>query len=316
MAKEDRRDFSTTSTILDDQAPRAPSVPRPSEPGTLPVIPTRSEATQDDPLVGTTVGLYRLQSLIGAGAMGRVYLATHTSYGDERAVKILNASSSTDLRTRFVREAQTLLEVRHPNIVSVVDFGTERNGRSFIVMEYVAGESLHAYLTRAGTFEPARAADYAAQIASALRAVHEAGFVHRDLKPANVIAIRQEDQVQLKLVDFGLVGLLDPEGSEITRTGFVVGTLEYMAPELFTGGETTPKVDLYALGVMLYEMLAGTRPFPGRGADVARQHVEDPPPPLPIPSPVAYLAMMLLQKDPAKRPGIPRALAILRSAAG
>lgn len=212
---------------------------------------------------GTLIGdRYRAVREIGAGAMGSVVEAIDRD-GTRVAVKLLRKDLDTDasIRRRFRREASVLGAISHPGIVRIVDVGRDEVGDTFTVMELLEGETLRERLTRDGTIDPRTALTWVRAMADALIAVHDHGIVHGDLKPANVFLPR--DGTPIKLVDFGLSKI---EGLErLTRTGELAGTPMYMAPELLTGQrDIDQRVDIYALGVILYECLVGRAPFVSR----------------------------------------------------
>lgn len=207
-----------------------------------------------------TVGNYELLEAAGRGAMAKVYRGRHTFLGDQVAVKILNESIAGDLvfQERLLREARAIKDIDHPNVVRLIDFGRTPDGASYLVTEWLEGRTLRDLMDRTGPLDEAFAIGAARQIAQALAAVHDAGFVHRDLKPANVM-ITLEGTV--KVLDFGLVG--DDTSERLTQTGAVVGTAFYMAPEMIMKRGATGATDLYALGAVLHEMLTGAVPYPG-----------------------------------------------------
>ncbi len=202
-------------------------------------------------------GRWEIVDRIATGAMGAVYRARDPD-GLQVAVKVLHPelAAQDELRRRFRRESSILAALHHPGVVRVLSTGTDSEGRSFTVMELLEGQTLEARL-KEGTMSPSELKPLVTQIAGALSAVHEHGVVHGDLKPANVFLA---DGPQAKLVDFGLSKVYGLE--RLTRTGEVIGTPIYMAPELLTGdGGIDGRVDTYALGVMLYEALSGRCPF-------------------------------------------------------
>lgn len=260
-----------------------------------------------DPLVGATIERFRLVEPIGEGAMGRVYRARHLFLDKRYAIKVLFGDYAGDskFRERFRREAQAISKVRHPNIVTVEDFGTTPEGLIFLALELVEGESLQARLSREGRLPPARVRSIGRQIAAGLGAAHDAGFVHRDVKPSNVMVTGDPPQERIKLLDFGTVGLQQtPTDQRLTRFGHLIGTPTYMAPEQAHDPAVGPAADFYALGVILFEMLAGHPPFRGADrAEILAGHVVEPPPPLPESEGLERVVAQLLEKDPRQRPG-------------
>jgi predicted Ser/Thr protein kinase len=268
----------------------------------------------DDPLAGREIdGRYRLLSLLGAGGMGFVYLAEQVGLGRRVAVKMLFAERARDEAAvrRFAREARTLASVDHPGIVRVLDYGSGEH--PYIAMELVQGPSLQRIVDGTGALPAGLAVRLVARIAEGLAAAHERGIVHRDLKPGNVHVIVRDDDVEVRILDFGLA-LLDPGRNDVstrlTRAGLVAGTPEYMAPEQIRGEATDGRTDLYALGVMLFELLVGVPPFAGDNATaIVSAHLQSPIPPLPLSDlersvrgELDALVRALLAKDPKERP--------------
>ncbi|NUW43931.1 serine/threonine-protein kinase [Nonomuraea rhodomycinica] len=255
-----------------------------------------------------------LLEVIGAGGMGTVWRARHRDSGDVVAVKLLRdgLAADQDLVLRFVQERQVMRTLRHPNIVTVRDFVVEGE-RLALVMDLVEGGDLRALIQRRGTLPPAEAAALLAQIAGALTAAHELGVVHRDVKPGNVLLDRATGQV--RLTDFGVARIL--HGPGITQTSAVIGTPVYLAPEVADGDAATPAVDVYALGLILYELLAGRPPFVGEHPMVLiRQHAMAAPRRLPgMPDALWAIVSACVAKDPAARPAAAAVVAALRAAA-
>ena len=240
-------------------------------------------------LIGKRIGNYDIQSQLGEGGMGTVYLGIHPQIGKKVAVKVLHEelASKQDVVTRFFNEAKSVNDISHPNIVDIVDFGeTNIDGAHFkyIIMEFLDGDSLSARIRSAGV--TIRETLYIiAQAASALSASHQKGVVHRDLKPENIFLCgRGGDKNYVKLLDFGIAKLTGDQAalSQKTRTGMVIGTPAYMSPEQCEGrGLIDHRSDIYALGVVMYELLTGRVPFPGDGfGEVLVAHLtRDPPAP-------------------------------------
>ena len=250
---------------------------------------------------GLLADRYRITDRLAAGGMGEVWRAQDLVLDRPVAVKTLRAEylDDEDFRARFRAEARHAARLSHPGIASVYDFG-ELPDRAWLVMELVDGEPLSGLLRREHALSPDRALDVVAQTAAALQAAHSGGVVHRDVKPGNLL-VRPDGAV--KVTDFGIASATD--GTALTRTGQVVGTAHYLSPEQAAGRAGTPSSDLYALGVVAYECLAGVRPFPGQSpVAVALGHLNDPPPPLPatVPAPVRALVERLMSKDAADRP--------------
>jgi serine/threonine-protein kinase len=259
-----------------------------------------------DPLVGRTLAArYRLVRPLGSGGMALVYLARHVMIDRLSAIKVLrrDLGMSASHRERFLREARAVNRINHPNIVEITDLG-ESDGLVFLVMEYVEGESLLEALRR-GRFAWTRAARVAAQVASALGRAHELGVIHRDLKPENVLLTARGSDEFVKLTDFGIAKILDAPPLTFSETRF--GTPGYIAPEYAEGAPAGPHGDLYALGVVLYEMLTGSMPFEGRGADLLTAPLREAPVKPSartegIPAEMEELVLRLLARHPEDRP--------------
>ncbi len=226
-----------------------------------------ANGTLDDHPVGTLVGgRYRLVRRIGEGAMGSVYLARHEGLQRSVAVKFLKEelTGNREVAERFAREAIAAARLEHPNVIAVHDAGTDEQGRCFLAMEYVEGELLRDVLERARALPHVRVIELARPIAKALDHAHSLGIVHRDVKPENVLIGRREGVECVKVIDFGIAKIFQPDGpagAALTRTGIVLGTPEYMAPEQAAGTAIDHRADLYALAVVVYEMTVGRRPF-------------------------------------------------------
>src|SRR6478736_4105550 len=223
-----------------------------------------------DALIGKLIGHYRIESLIGVGGMGEVYLARDERLGRKAALKLLPHSLTADEAqlSRFKNEARSASALNHPNILTVYEIGAEGN-RQFIATEFIEGITLRASLA-GGRINPHAALEIAVQVASALAAAHEAGVVHRDIKPENIM-LRPDGYA--KVLDFGIAKLTEQRpGSDDqvetaavlqTRPGFVLGTAHYMSPEQARGQKVDARSDIWSLGVVLYEMVAGSPPFRG-----------------------------------------------------
>lgn len=266
-----------------------------------------------DPWVGAQFDRFEIEAVLGAGGMARVYRARHRFLDEQVAIKIVYGEiiAENHLMTRFRREALASSKVKHPNVLSVRDFGATSDGLWFMTMDLVHGEPLSALLTREGSITPFDAAKLGIQICSGLAAAHELGFVHRDLKPSNLMLEGPEHlgpQRLLKLLDFGLVRRLHapPETVQLTRSGDLFGTPSYMAPEQILTAAVEPRTDLYALGATLYEMVAGQPPFRGTLAQVLLKHLNDPIPPLPGMGGLEAIISRLLAKRPEGRPASAR----------
>ncbi len=236
--------------------------------------------------------------------MARVYLAKHLVLDREYAVKVLfgRAAESERGKRRLEREALALSKLSHPNIVQVFDFGITDDGRPFLTMELLRGETLKAMIARQGPLAPERAAAIARQIALGLEAAHAAGLVHRDLKPSNVLMIVEDGRDVPKILDFGIV-LTERGETRITASDQLLGTPRYMAPEQIRGASTVgPSADLYALGAVLFTMLTGKPPFSGSTIDVIERQLTEKPRRLDTGTPLDDLVEWLLAKGPEERP--------------
>jgi len=246
---------------------------------------------QPDLLIGQTIGNYLVTQKLGEGGMGSVYLAEHPTIGKKVALKVLHSEFSTnqDVADRFFREAKAVNDIGHPNIVDVVDFGIIQAGRGreqlvYFIMEYLAGFTLSQVIRNESPLPPERALGIALQVADALAASHKCGIVHRDLKPDNIILLqRGRERDFVKLLDFGIAKLTggSAAGSHRTRAGIVMGTPAYMSPEQCEGRDSVDlRTDVYALGIVIYEMLTGRVPFVGEGyGEILVQHLTQRPVP-------------------------------------
>jgi serine/threonine-protein kinase len=235
------------------------------------------DTTLQDPLVGQVLdGRYRVEARIAVGGMATVYRAVDTRLDRVLALKVMHPTLATDAAfvERFIREAKSVARLDHPNVVQVFDQGAE-GAYVYLAMEYIAGCTLRDVLRERGALRPRAALDILEPVLAALGAAHRAGFVHRDMKPENVLI---GDDGRVKVADFGLVRAVDTVTS---TTGSVLGTVSYLAPEQIEQGTADPRVDVYACGVLLYEMLTGAKPHDGDSpAAVLYKHLhEDVPPP-------------------------------------
>ena len=212
---------------------------------------------------GQDVGGCHILAMVGSGGMGIIYRAEQRSLGRVVALKVIRPqiSATADYRARFLREAQLAAAVNHPHLVTVYDVG-EDAGHLYLIMQWVDGTDLRKLLDRDGRLAPGRAVRLGAQLASALGAVHEAGLVHRDVKPSNALVSYIDGQEHAYLTDFGIAKMPERD-DDLTRTGWMLGTVGYQSPEQIRGLQAEPRSDLYALGCVMFEALTGQRPFGG-----------------------------------------------------
>ncbi|MFL5970030.1 MAG: protein kinase domain-containing protein [Gaiellaceae bacterium] len=255
-------------------------------------------------MVGEKIaGRYEVEELVGHGGMSSVYKARDSLLERNVALKILHEqyNADDDFVERFKREARSVAQLQHPNIVTVIDRG-EDDGRQYIVFEYIDGENLKELVVRKGRLDVREALEIADEVARGLAFAHQQGVIHRDVKPQNVLL---NGDGRAKVTDFGIARTLDVDG--MTQTGTVLGTSNYIAPEQASGERVDVQSDVYALGVVLYELLAGDVPFPGESfVAVAMKHVHEPPPNLldvrkDVPLRVAAAVDRALEKDPEQR---------------
>ncbi|TML60429.1 MAG: serine/threonine protein kinase [Actinobacteria bacterium] len=256
-------------------------------------------------VVGETIaGRYELKEVVGHGGMSTVYKAHDSLLERNVALKVLHQQYNEDEEfvERFKREARSVAQLQHPNIVTVIDRG-EEDGRQYIVFEYIDGENLKELVVRKGRLDVRPALEIALEIARGLSFAHESGLVHRDVKPQNVLL---NGDGGAKVTDFGIARSLEVERS-MTQTGTVLGTSNYIAPEQAGGQPVDAHTDVYSLGIVLYEMLTGELPFPGDNfVAVAMKHIQEPSPSVldtrgDVPLRVAEMIDRALEKDPGQR---------------
>jgi tRNA A-37 threonylcarbamoyl transferase component Bud32 len=278
-----------------------------------------SAATRFDPLVGNTLAdRYEVIRRIGEGGMGAVYEARHSIIGKRVAIKVLLEKflENQELVARLLQEARLASSIGHQNIVDVTDFGTTRDGRAFVVMEYLEGEPLSELIMRDAPLPVERSLAIVKQIASALGAAHSKGIVHRDVKPENAYLVRRGDLDFVKVVDFGVSKAArsqEEAGSDwqrLTRTGAVLGTPLFMSPEQAAGGEDIDeRADIWSTALILYECMTGELPFHGNNylgviAQIQNKDVVPPSalrPELGIPASIDRLVMHGLERDRTRR---------------
>ena len=278
----------------------------------------RDETTVADPLVGVVfASRYRIDQRLGRGTTGAVYRASHIKFGRPFAVKVLHAERTLDstLVKRFEREAELGGKVRHPNVISVVDVGEAPDGTRWMVMELAIGVDLATVLQDDAPLTSSRVIHLLRGLCEGLHHAHERGVIHRDLKPENIIVERDDHGGEVpRIVDFGIAIARD-EAEEpgapqrLTTGGLVLGTPHYMAPEQATGSAMDHRIDLFALGVVAYEMLCGVLPFDGSGSEVARANLLQPTPPMAKRAPdvavdplLEAFTQRLMAKEPDARP--------------
>jgi eukaryotic-like serine/threonine-protein kinase len=277
---------------------------------------TAQKSGAPDPLIGRVIAdRFKIVSLIARGGMGKVYRAEQAPLGRLCAVKVLNPNYNGDadpeFHQRFFREASITSQISHPNSVTIFDYGKTDDEIYYMAMEYLEGQTLHHALREGGVMSEERVGRIAAQICRALREAHSLDVIHRDLKPANIFLTRHgDDEDFVKVLDFGLVKHLSERPEEqLTQTGLFMGSPKYMAPEQIQGGHVDARTDIYSLGIIMYEMLAGKVPFDRpTSVNILMAHVGEPPPPMRevnpnlVCSPVfEELVMRCIAKDPAER---------------
>jgi serine/threonine protein kinase len=250
------------------------------------------------PATPDRLGPFRIEGVLGEGAMGVVYRAVREDDGSTVALKVLRPELAGDetYRRRFVHEARAAAEVASAHLVPILEAG-EIEGCPYLAVAFVEGETLERRIRERGALATGDAVGVAADLSSALDALHEAGLVHRDVKPSNVLLTTDRSAL---LTDFGLA-----KGSAytvLTKRGQVLGTVDYLAPEIIRGEPATPASDLYGLGCVVYDCLAGKPPFEGRGLfEVGLAHLEQEPQ-APCEGPLGWAVLQALEKDPARRP--------------
>ncbi|MBX3220511.1 MAG: serine/threonine protein kinase [Labilithrix sp.] len=294
---------------------------------------TATKSGAPDPLIGRVISdRFKITSLIARGGMGKVYRAEQAPLGRQCAIKVLNPNYNGDadpeFHRRFFREASITSKITHPNSVTIFDYGKTDDDIYFMAMEYLEGQTLHQALREGGVMNEIRVGRITSQICRALREAHKLGVIHRDLKPANIFLTRssarspdasgsmpppsEEEEDFVKVLDFGLVKHLSERPEEqLTQTGLFMGSPKYMAPEQIQGGHVDERTDIYSLGIIMYEMLAGKVPFErATSVNILMAHVGEPPPPMRAVNPnlvcspaFEEIVMSCIAKDPNERVG-------------
>jgi Protein kinase domain len=226
----------------------------------------RAQNAEAADLVGSVIAeRYHVLKKLGEGGMGQVYLAEHVKMGRQSAVKVMHPTMvhDTGAIARFNREAANASQIDHPNVAGIYDFGETPDGLVYLAMQYIEGETLTHIMRQGGALSPLRAAELIRQAAEGLHAAHGLGIVHRDLKPDNIMVTLDRDGLEcVKVVDFGIAKAAGVDSQQVTRTGIVVGTPEYMSPEQLAGDEVDGRSDLYSLALVAFHLLTGVLPFP------------------------------------------------------
>lgn len=269
-------------------------------------------------------GEYIFKRLIATGGHGSVYEAEHRILGRRAAVKVLHAhlADQGEMLQRFVREARIVNQIHHPNVVDIYDFGMMPDGSPYFVMELLEGRTLSQLIHERGRMGAERALAYLEPVCEALEAAHRAGIVHRDLKASNVMVVEEGDRPQVKLLDFGIAKVLEPPGGQegLTVAGQRLGTAYAMAPEQLRNSTISPATDVYALGVLLYQLVTGHYPFHSKDRlELEQLHLEAPPPrpsaSAPVSPAVDAVVLRCMEKEAERRfPSTLAFLAALREA--
>ncbi|BDG06670.1 serine/threonine-protein kinase [Anaeromyxobacter oryzae] len=291
-------------------------------PGSTPPVPPR-DGDPEEMAPGARAGAWELLALLARGGHGTVYVAEHRESGRRAAVKVLSRgfAASPEMAGRFVREARILARVRHPNIVDILELGILPDGRPFVAMELLDGRSLLDLLAGRGRMPIAEALEILGPVCAALDAAHREGVVHRDVKASNVF-VEDGDPPRVKLLDFGVARSTGPDDPVLTAAGQRLGSAHAMAPELIRGQAVDARADVYALGVLLYQLLTGELPFWSEDAfELERLHLAAPAPRpgrlAPVPAAVDAVVERALAKRPEDRFSSAAAfLEALRAAAG
>ena len=276
---------------------------------------TAREAKGPDPLIGKVINdRFKIVSLIARGGMGKVYRAEQAPLGREVALKVLNPNYNGDhdpeFHKRFFLEASICSKLTHPNTVTIFDYGRSEDDVYYIAMELLEGKTLHRALREGAPLDAERVMHIGRQVCRSLREAHGLGVIHRDLKPANIFLSRHGDETDfVKVLDFGLVKNVADKGEDLTQTGLFMGSPKYMSPEQIRGEKVDGRSDIYALGVIMYEMLTGKVPFDRPSSvNILMAHVHEAPPPMhevsegpPIPPLLEQIVMKCIAKSPDDR---------------
>ena len=260
---------------------------------------------------GTMIGEYRVEQTLAEGGMGLIYSGVHPVISKRVAIKVISKQIADNPRavTRFIMEARSVNQIGHHNIVDIFSIGELPDERTYLIMELLEGMSLHELLMKARSLPPGKVLPIYEQLCDALGVIHQKGFVHRDLKPPNIFVLKRPPFPFVKILDFGLAKLWSQRSSKITEVGMVLGTPEYMSPEQCRGKEVDSRTDIYALGVMLYELLTGEQPFSDPSPfEVLTCHLtKEPRPPSElmetIPPSLEWVILKAMAKEPEQRFG-------------
>jgi serine/threonine-protein kinase len=278
------------------------------------ICPVDNEILDEDltALIGKTLdGQYHIEKLLGQGGMGAVFRARHTLLGDQVAIKVMPSSISknADYQRRFLREGKTARQFSHPNVVAVHDLRTTNDGMLYMVLEYVDGHTLTDELRQRRRFYPKEAVEILEPIGEALTMAHSLKIVHRDLKPDNIMVGKAKDGSKVvKLLDLGIAKVQNVDSTALTVTGQILGTPHYMSPEQWNGDQIDSRADIYSLGIILYELIAGTRPFQGKTIQNLAYHHSVTMPPLlcevvsNVSQEFSKAVQRAIEKDPENRP--------------
>jgi serine/threonine protein kinase len=271
------------------------------------------EPVGKDPLIGALINnKYAVETVLGKGASGIVYKATRLLVGSAVAVKVVHSYLGSDAKNmeKFSREVSALEKLRHPNIVSLWESGVTDDGQPYLVMDYIRGTPLSALIAKEGVLPPGRVMEITKQVCAGLQEAHSQGFVHRDIKPENIVLDSTSDQDFVKLCDFGIAyTVYENSLNKVSRPTTVAGSPAYMSPEQCRGLPLDPKTDIYSLGLVVFEMLTGKRPFEAKSSKefMVKTVNEKVPlmstiaPDLGIPEPVDLVVARALQKNPKDR---------------